>query len=247
MSLIPSGIFEMWQHIGKEVRKMRFSTGCFVAILLASALSFPVRAEAWVVDQKPNYPVEKVHARLASLYDRYKNLAQSMDAMLDRRDVSPSEFVKWKKDWSSRMLLAEGELHGFYGYFMPINQHPWTREAAVFTDLQGVREWLWTVVQDKESMVDGKPNFDIENGKIYPRNIEMYRGFLLKAGSILTGGPFSGNFFKDTQATILANYCVYPEVHQDGSTHMTKLVKPSFQKMGLQNGLAMEKKSPSSP
>ncbi|EQD25635.1 MAG: hypothetical protein D084_Lepto4C00048G0001 [Leptospirillum sp. Group IV 'UBA BS'] len=65
----------------------------------------------------------------------------------------------------------------------------------------------------------------------------MFRGFLQKAGGILTGGPFYGNFFKDTQATILANYCVYPEVHGDGSTHMTKLVKPSFHKMGLVNGL----------
>lgn len=65
----------------------------------------------------------------------------------------------------------------------------------------------------------------------------MFRGFLQKAGGILTGGPFYGNFFKDTQATILANYCVYPEVHGDGSTHMTKLVKPSFHRMGLVNGL----------
>ncbi len=226
---------------------MRPLSVTFLAILVCSALLLPNRANAWVVSQKPNYPVDKVHAQLSSLYDQYKQLAQSMDAMLDRQDVSPSEFRSWKKDWSTRMLVAEGELHGFYDYFMPINQHPWTREAAVFTDLQGVREWLWTVVQDKESLVDGKPNFDIEKGKIYPRNIEMYRGFLLKAGSILTGGPFSGNFFKDTQATILANYCVYPEVHEDGSTHMTKLVKPSFQKMGLQNGLAMEKKGSPSP
>ncbi|MHB1604985.1 MAG: hypothetical protein ACYCTV_01135 [Leptospirales bacterium] len=224
---------------------MRFSTGYLLTILVFSPLLFPLKADAWVVDQKPNYPVREVHARLESLYNQYKQLATSMDAMLDRQDVSPAEFKKWKKDWSSRMLLAEGQLHGFYDYFMPINQHPWTREAAVFTDLQGVREWLWTVSQDKESLVEAKPNFDIEKGKIYPRNIEMYRGFLLKAGSILTGGPFSGNFFKDTQATILANYCVYPEVHQDGSTHMTKLVKPSFHQMGLQNGLAMEKKNPS--
>lgn len=225
---------------------MRFSTGSFLTMLLFSALVFPLKAKAWVVDQKPNYPVAEVHARLESLYNQYKQLATSMDAMLNREDVSPSEFRNWKKDWSSRMLSAEGQLHGFYDYFMPINQHPWTREAAVFTDLQGVREWLWTVSQDKESLVDRKPNFDIEKGNIYPRNIEMYRGFLLKAGSILTGGPFSGNFFKDTQATILANYCVYPEVHQDGSTHMTKLVKPSFNQMGLQNGLAMEKKTSSS-
>lgn len=206
------------------------------------ALLSPSPSLAWVVDQKADYPVKAVHQQLASLYGEYRNLAQEMDSMLDRTDISPAVYARWQKSWSSRMMVAEAQLHGFYDYFMPINQHPWTREAAVFTDLQGVREWLWTVEQDKESLVIGKPNFDIDKGKIYPRNIEMYRGFLLKAGSILTGGPFSGNFFKDTQATILANYCVYPEVHKDGSTHMTKLVKPSFQHMGLENGLAMEQK-----
>ncbi|MGC8529165.1 MAG: hypothetical protein ACP5OP_03075 [Leptospirillia bacterium] len=197
----------------------------------------PGIANAWVVDEKTNYPVAQVHAQLATLYNQYKALATEMDSMLADPKVSPARYEAWKKDWSKRMFMAEANLRTFYPYFMPINQHPWTREAAVFTNLQGVREWLWTVEQDKESLVLGKPNFDIDNGAIYPRNIDMYRGFLQKAGGILTGGPFYGNFFKDTQATILANYCVYPEVHGDGSTHMTKLVKPSFHKMGLVNGL----------
>ena len=200
-------------------------------------LFHPGRAGAWVVDEKPNYPVAPVRANLTALYDQYRQLALEMDGMLNRKDVSVAEYEAWKKDWSRRMFVAENGLKNLYPYFMPINQHPWTREAAVFTNLQGVREWLWTVEQDKESLVIGKPNFDIDNGRIYPRNIDMFRGFLQKAGGILTGGPFYGNFFKDTQATILANYCVYPEVHGDGSTHMTKLVKPSFQKMGLVNGL----------
>lgn len=220
----------------------RFVGALFAAVLLSVAM-LPGRAQAWVVDQKPNYPVREVHGRLALLYDQYKTMATEMDGMLSRKDVPRAEYERWQSGWSRRMLAAERELHALYGYFMPINQHPWTREAAVFTDLQGVREWLWTVEQDKESLVLGKPNFDIEHGKIYPRNIDMYRGFLMKAGSILTGGVFYGNFFKDTQATILANYCVYPEVHKDGSTHMTKLEKPSFDKMGLQNGLAMEQES----
>ncbi|MHB8368724.1 MAG: hypothetical protein ACYDBP_03400 [Leptospirales bacterium] len=210
-----------------------------VAFVVLSGL-FPLLtppARAWVVDGKPNYPVAEVHARLAVLYDNYRTLATEMDAMLADPKVTAARYEPWKKDWSKRMFAAEADLRTFYPYFMPINQHPWTREAAVFTNLQGVREWLWTVEQDKESLVLGKPNFDIEKGAIYPRNIDMYRGFLQKAGGILTGGPFYGNFFKDTQATILANYCVYPEVHGDGSTHMTKLVKPSFQKMGLVNGL----------
>ncbi len=211
-----------------------------LAMGVCSFVSIPGQAQAWVVDQKADYPVKDVQIRLALLYNQYKTMATEMDAMLDRQDVSKAEYERWKSGWSTRMLAAERELHALYGYFMPINQHPWTREAAVFTDLQGVREWLWTVSQDKESLVLGKPNFDIEKGRIYPRNIDMYRGFLMKAGSILTGGPFYGNFFKDTQATILANYCVYPEVHKDGSTHMTKLKKPSFKQMGLQNGLAME-------
>ena len=208
-------------------------------ILAATGVSglFPRTASAWVVDEKTNYPVAEVHAKLATLYNQYKTLATEMDAMLADPKVSPAHYESWKRDWSKRMFSAEGNLRTFYGYFMPINQHPWTREAAVFTNLQGVREWLWTVAQDKESLVLGKPNFDIDNGVIYPRNIDMYRGFLQKAGGILTGGPFYGNFFKDTQATILANYCVYPEVHGDGSTHMTKLIKPSFHKMGLVNGL----------
>ncbi len=208
-------------------------------ILAATGVSglFPRTASAWVVDEKTNYPVAEVHAKLATLYNQYKTLATEMDAMLADPKVSPAHYESWKRDWSKRMFSAEGNLRTFYGYFMPINQHPWTREAAVFTNLQGVREWLWTVEQDKESLVLGKPNFDIDNGVIYPRNIDMYRGFLQKAGGILTGGPFYGNFFKDTQATILANYCVYPEVHGDGSTHMTKLIKPSFHKMGLVNGL----------
>ncbi len=200
-------------------------------------LLLPGTAGAWVVDEKPNYPEAPVRASLTGLYDQYRQLALEMDGMLKRNDIPVTEYEVWKKDWSRRMFSAENGLKKLYPYFMPINQHPWTREAAVFTNLQGVREWLWTVEQDKESLVTGKPNFDIDNGKIYPRNIDMFRGFLQKAGGILTGGPFYGNFFKDTQATILANYCVYPEVHGDGSTHMTKLVKPSFQKMGLVNGL----------
>ena len=210
------------------------------AMLLAATVIngvVPRTAAAWVVDEKPNYPVAEVHAQLATLYNQYKTLATEMDSMLADPKVSPAHYEAWKRDWSKRMFAAEATLQTFYPYFMPINQHSWTREAAVFTNLQGVREWLWTVEQDKESLVVGKPNFDIDNGVIYPRNIDMYRGFLQKAGGILTGGPFYGNFFKDTQATILANYCVYPEVHGDGSTHMTKLIKPSFQKMGLVNGL----------
>ena len=210
------------------------------AIVMAVTIFLAVKpgaAKAWVVDEKTNYPVAQVHAQLATLYNQYKTLATEMDSMLADPKVSPARYEAWKKDWSKRMFAAEANLRTFYPYFMPINQHPWTREAAVFTNLQGVREWLWTVEQDKESLVLGKPNFDIDNGAIYPRNIDMYRGFLQKAGVILTGGPFYGNFFKDTQATILANYCVYPEVHGDGSTHMTKLVKPSFHKMGLVNGL----------
>ena len=208
-------------------------------ILAATAIDgfAPRSAAAWVVDEKTNYPVAEVHAQLATLYNQYKTLAMEMDSMLADPKISPARYESWKRDWSKRMFSAEGSLRTFYPYFMPINQHPWTREAAVFTNLQGVREWLWTVEQDKESLVLGKPNFDIDNGVIYPRNIDMYRGFLQKAGGILTGGPFFGNFFKDTQATILANYCVYPEVHGDGSTHMTKLIKPSFHKMGLVNGL----------
>ena len=210
------------------------------SILMGLTISLamkPGTAAAWVVDEKTNYPVAQVHAQLATLYNQYKTLATEMDSMLADPKVSPARYEAWKKDWSKRMFAAEANLRTFYPYFMPINQHPWTRESAVFTNLQGVREWLWTVEQDKESLVLGKPNFDIDNGAIYPRNIDMYRGFLQKAGGILTGGPFYGNFFKDTQATILANYCVYPEVHGDGSTHMTKLVKPSFHKMGLVNGL----------
>ena len=210
------------------------------AVLVGLTISLamkPGTASAWVVDEKTNYPVAQVHAQLATLYNQYKTLATEMDSMLADPKVSPARYEAWKKDCTTRIFAAEATLRTFYPYFMPINQHPWTREAAVFTNLQGVREWLWTVEQDKESLVLGKPNFDIDNGAIYPRNIDMYRGFLQKAGGILTGGPFYGNFFKDTQATILANYCVYPEVHGDGSTHMTKLVKPSFHKMGLVNGL----------
>ncbi len=197
----------------------------------------PGSARAWVVNEKPSYPVAPVRASLTTIYNQYRQLATEMDDMLARKEIPVAEYEGWKKDWSRRMFSAEAGLKSLYSYFMPINEHPWTRESAVFTNLQGVREWLWTVEQDKESLVLGKPNFDIERGAIYPRNIDMYRGFLQKAGGILTGGPFYGNFFKDTQATILANYCVYPEVHGDGSTHMTKLVKPSFHSMGLVNGL----------
>ena len=213
--------------------------GAALTVLVALLCVAGVRgeAQAWVVDTKPNYPVAPVRATLTGLYGQYKTLAMEMDEMLARKDIPVALYQSWKKDWSKRMFAAEGTLKTLYPYFMPINQHPWTREAAVFTNLQGVREWLWTVEQDKESLVVSKPNFDIDNGVIYPRNIDMYRGFLQKAGGILTGGPFYGNFFKDTQATILANYCVYPEVHGDGSTHMTKLVKPSFHQMGLVNGL----------
>lgn len=220
------------------------------SIIFLSGLGLGIHPEpagAWVVDEKPNYPVAPVRASLTSLYDQYRQLAMEMDAMLKRKQIPVAEYEGWKKDWSRRMFAAESGLKTLYPYFMPINQHPWTREAAVFTNLQGVREWLWTVEQDKESLVLGKPNFDIDNGVIYPRNIDMFRGFLQKAGGILTGGPFYGNFFKDTQATILANYCVYPEVHGDGSTHMTKLVKPSFHRMGLVNGLKEKEEARAKP
>ncbi|BAM06430.1 hypothetical protein [Leptospirillum ferrooxidans] len=221
---------------------LRVIMSVLVFQLLGNLFFQQTDAQAWVVAGKPDYPVAPVHKKLAAIYTEYAVLAKEMDDVLSEKNVSRKDYAPWRASWEKRMMLAEERLHQLYPYFMPINQHPWTREAAVFTNLQGVREWLWTVEQDENSIVDGKPNFDIENGKIYKRNIDMYRGFMLKAGTILTGGPFYGNFFKDTQATILANYCVYPEVHEDGSTHMTKLVKPSFQKMGLQNGLAMEGK-----
>lgn len=222
-----------------KIGRMLFRS-VLVCQLLGSFLFLIPDAHAWVVAGKPDYPVAPVHKKLETIYTDYAVLAKELDDVLAKKDVSMKEYSPWRASWEKRMMLAEESLHQLYPYFMPINEHPWTREAAVFTNLQGVREWLWTVEQDENSIVKGKPNFDIENGKIYKRNIDMYRGFMVKAGTILTGGPFYGNFFKDTQATILANYCVYPEVHGDGSTHMTKLVKPSFQKMGLQNGLAME-------
>jgi hypothetical protein len=218
-----------------------------VFYLMGSFLLQAPDANAWVVAGKPDYPVAPVHKKLEVIYTDYANLAKELDNVLAEKNVSSKEYSPWRASWEKRMMLAEERLHQLYPYFMPINQHPWTREAAVFTNLQGVREWHWPVEQDENSIVDGQPNFAIENGKIYKRNIDMYRGFMVKAGTILTGGPFYGNFFKDTQATILANYCVYPEVHGDGTTHMTKLVKPSFQKMGLQNGLAMEGKDQSQP
>lgn len=224
-----------------KINRMVLTLGIIVQVVGAFVL-FPNSANAWVVAGKPDYPVAPVRQKLEAIYTEYASLSKDLDGIIDAKPLSTKKYAPWKSAWEKRMMLAEERLHQLYPYFMPINEHPWTREAAVFTNLQGVREWLWTVEQDENSIVDGKPNFDIENGKIYKRNIDMYRGFMVKAGTILTGGPFYGNFFKDTQATILANYCVYPEVHGDGSTHMTKLVKPSFQKMGLQNGLAMEGK-----
>ena len=104
--------------------------------------------------------------------------------------------------------------------FFPMMHRPWTRESAVFTNLEGARMWLWSIHDALKDGADGVESIDVAGGRVRQELVNNYTLYLDKARSLLEGGPFAGSYFEDTLTPILANYCAYPE---DGGQ-----VRPDF-------------------
>lgn len=122
--------------------------------------------------------------------------------------------------WRQEMRTADALLVQYEHVFFPMMNRPWTREAAVFSNLEGARMWLWSIHDGLRDGAAGVESIDVAEGRVRAELLENFSGYLSKAAALMEGGEFKGSYFEDTLVPILADYCAYPE---DG-----KRVKPEF-------------------
>lgn len=113
--------------------------------------------------------------------------------------------------WVSEMKRVDSLLIAHEHTFFPMMARPWTREAAVFANLQGARMWLWSVHDGLKEGAEGVHSIDVVDGRVRAELLENFSAYLAKAGQLLAGGEFQGSYFKDTLTPVLADYCAYPE------------------------------------
>jgi hypothetical protein len=122
--------------------------------------------------------------------------------------------------WEQEMKSLDALLAPHERVFFPLMHRPWTREAAVFSNLEGARMWLWSVRDALKDGAAGVESIDVAGGRVRAELISNFTAYLAKARTLLAGGHFAGSYFDDTLTPILANYCAYPEDGQE--------VKPDF-------------------
>lgn len=113
--------------------------------------------------------------------------------------------------WEQEMRVVDARLISHEATFFPLMHRPWTREAAVFSNLEGARMWLWSVHDALRDGAAGAESIDVAGGRVRAELLSNFSAYLEKARSLLAGGPFAGSYFEDTLTPILANYCAYPE------------------------------------
>lgn len=113
--------------------------------------------------------------------------------------------------WEREMKAADARLTPHEATFFPLMHRPWTREAAVFSNLEGARMWLWSIRDALRDGARGVGSIDVAGGRVRAELLSNFSAYLEKARSLLAGGRFAGSYFEDTLTPILANYCAYPE------------------------------------
>jgi len=119
-------------------------------------------------------------------------------------------------DWVSDMKTTDDLLIPLERVFFPMMNRPWSRESAVFVNLQSARMWLWSIRDGLDDGPRGVDSLDVVDGRVRAELLSNFQAYLVKARSLLAGGEFKGTYFEDTLAPILADYCTYPE---DGKQH----------------------------
>ncbi len=186
--------------------------------LLSVALAVTVMvAVAWMPAQAaaPGDPVrERFAGDFTRVLDAYAQLGRIATEQA-RRGLAPLGSA-----WEARMKAADHLLVPFERVFFPMMNRPWSREAAVFANLQSARMWLWSIHDGLDEGARGVASIDVSGGKVRAELIANFQAYQDKARSLLNGGEFKGSYFEDTLSPVLADYCTYPE---DGGRH-----RPSF-------------------
>jgi hypothetical protein len=194
-------------------RNARNAVSRFLTLLFVLVVCVAPPVSAWAAS-----PGDPVRARFASDFqnalDGYVRLGQQARESAERGLV-PLGFV-----WESEMRSLDRLLVRHESVFFPMMDRPWTREGAVFSNLQGARMWLWSVFEGLRDGAAGVESIDVQDGRLRDELILNFKGYLDKAGDLLVGGEFKGSYFEDTLTPVLADYCAYPE---EGER-----VKPSF-------------------
>ncbi|MDH5525877.1 MAG: hypothetical protein OEY97_01050 [Nitrospirota bacterium] len=181
--------------------------------LLVLLVACMAPAAAWAVS-----PADPVRARFANDFqtalEGYQRLGQVA------RERAEQGLVPLGFAWESEMRTLDRLLVRHESVFFPMMGRPWTRESAVFSNLQGARMWLWSVFEGLRDGASGVESIDVRDGRLRDELLLNFLGYLDKAGDLLVGGEFKGSYFEDTLTPVLADYCAYPE---EGER-----VKPSF-------------------
>jgi hypothetical protein len=155
---------------------------------------------------QPGDPVrDRFRPDFAQALDGYAALGQAATENA-RKGLAPLP-----ADWDARMNAVDAHLVRHEAAFFPMMHRPWTREAAVLTNLEGARMWLWSIHDALKDGADGVESIDVAGGRVREELLDNFTLYLAKARSLLDGGPFAGSYFEDALTPILANYCAYPE------------------------------------
>jgi len=160
--------------------------------------------------------------------DRYRtDFAAALDGYAALGDAATAlarqGLVPLAEDWDTRMQAVDAHLVRHEHTFFPMMHRPWTRESAVFANLQGARMWLWSIHDALQDGAAGVDSIDVAGGRVREELVNNFTLYLQKARSLLDDGPFAGSYFADTLTPILANYCAYPE---DGHEVMPDFADP---------------------
>jgi hypothetical protein len=186
--------------------------GLFPTLVILLAV---LPAAAWAAS-----PADPVRARYQADFTAALDGYAALDRVAAARAEAPAGLAPLSDDWAARMNAVDAHLVRHEPTFFPMMHRPWTREAAVFTNLEGARMWLWSIRDALKDGSDGAPSIDVVGGRVRAELLNNVRLYLDKARSLMAGGPFAGSYFEDTLEPVLANYCAYPE---DGHE-----VKPDF-------------------
>jgi len=193
------------------VAPTRRPKGRLISTILALLAVLP--AAAWAAS--PADPVrDRYRADFVAALDGYATLGATAT------DLARNGLAPLGDEWAARMKSVDAHLVRYEPTFFPMMHRPWTRESAVFANLQGARMWLWSIRDALKDGADGVDSIDVAGGRVRAELLNNFDQYLAKARSLLEGGPFAGSYFEDTLEPILANYCAYPE---DGHE-----VTPSF-------------------
>jgi hypothetical protein len=184
--------------IGRGVRRVAF----LLVLLLAGAGGMVPPALAASPDDAVRARFANDFAAVLDGYDRLGKVAVAGAA---------EGLVPLGTRWAQEMTALDARLAPHEATFFPLMYRPWTREAAVFSNLEGARMWLWSIHDALRDGAAGVESIDLAGGRVRAELIANFSAYLEKARTLLEGGRFAGSYFEDTLTPILADYCAYPE------------------------------------